>query len=195
MANAEPQRGESNAGEPKYRFGIGDKEHILTYQQAFSYGHTLLEAGHLEKAVSIFKMLAKVSHKGPRAKIMLARCQAGLAHFAACQEVLDAVFEGAERPIAEELQNAFVFYKIGMHTEAIRSLAALANKYHSLPTLCLVLGDMFHADGKTEKAELCWRLAIKRDRLSGEVALTARKQIAKLTKPRSASRPQTDRSG
>lgn len=175
------------AKEPTYLFRL-DKEYRLTYQQAFSSGHTLMNGGHFATAAKIFSRLVKIPGRGPRAKIMLSRCAVGLDKYAVCQEILKVAFEDEDQSIIEELQGAFVYHRMGMHDDAIREMTNVVQEYKNLPTACLLLGDMLAAQGRAKKAAYCWELAIQRDRPKGAVAQAARKQLAKLQTPQPAKR-------
>ncbi len=170
----------NNRRETLYSFRLGDQKLSLNYARAFALGDSLFSAGRLKEAAVVFKVLSRRSDRGPRAKIMLAQCEAGLKHFEACSEILEATFEGENQPIAEELHTAFVFHKLGFRDDAIRALSSMALKFESLPTLCLVLGDLFAEHGNRKKAAACWRLAIKRDLLQGGVAISARRRLKSL---------------
>lgn len=161
---------------------IGGQRHELTYEQAFAFGHSLIQGGHVAEADKIFRELAKVVDRGPRARIMLARCRAELEDFETCEKILQFLFKGEDEPVAEELQAAFVFHKIGMRSDAIRAMAKVVEGFQNLPTACLLLGDLFASAGKVEKATYCWNLAIQRDRKGGAVSLTASRQLAGLKK-------------
>lgn len=168
----------------RYQFHFDDKQYRLTYEQAFSFGHTLMQGGHFETAAQIFAKLAKVPDRGPRAKIMLSRCAVGMDKYAVCQEILKIAFKGEDHAVIEMLQAAFVYHKLGMQTDAIREMTKVIQKYKNVPTACLLLGDMFAAEGMPRKATYCWNLAIERDRPGGGVALSARKQLDALKTPR-----------
>jgi tetratricopeptide (TPR) repeat protein len=160
----------------------GDKQKELSYEQAFSLGYSLLKAGRYEQAQGIFTVLTHVRGHGPRAKIMLARCKAEFDGFKACAEILHAAFEGEDGPVAEEFQAAFVFHAMGLREDAIREIVKVVNEHPDLPTACLFLGDLFREAGKLDKAAQCWKLAIKRDRRGGGVAVAARKALKQLAK-------------
>lgn len=162
----------------------GSKKSALTYQDVFSLGHSFFIAGKYQLARDVFAQLAKVRGRGPRAKIMLARCKAELESFEACSEVLQSIFDGEEGAIAEDLQGAFVFHTLGLNTEAIRETVKVVKQYPDFPTAFLYLGDLYLEKGNRDKAEYCWKLAVKRDRKGGAVAASARRQIAKLKKLR-----------
>ncbi|HTQ40399.1 MAG TPA: hypothetical protein VMJ32_15345 [Pirellulales bacterium] len=160
-----------------YTFEVRDKKLTLDFPRAFALGDALFEAGRLHEARHIFETLAKTTDRGPRAKIMLAQCEASLEHFAACSEILEAAFSGESKPVAEELHTAFVFHKVGFRDDAIRATSKLAIKFEGVPTLCLVLGDLFAENGNLEKAKKCWKLAVKRDLLRGGVAISANRRL------------------
>ncbi len=167
----------SNSIPATYTFDVSGKKLKLDFSHAFALGDVLLAGNHLTAAKSVFESLAKVNDRGPRARIMLARCQAGLNNFTACSATLEAAFDGEKEPIAEDLHSALVFLKLGFRDDAIRALGKLAMRFESLPTICLLLGDLFVKQGDTEKATTCWKMALKRDRLRGGVALAARRRL------------------
>jgi predicted Zn-dependent protease len=152
----------------------------MTYQEAFAFGHSCLKAKKYDAASLIFETLLQDQSGDRRTKILLARSEAGRDHFEACHDLLQTVFEGENDPIAEDLHNVFVFYKMGMLSEAINELAEIVRSHPSLPTACLILGDAFAAAGKHDKAVACWKLAIKRDEEGGAVATAAKKQIQRV---------------
>jgi len=161
---------------------MGRKKRRLTYEAAFSFGHSLMEAGHYDLALQVFSTLATVPNRGPRAQVMEARCRAELDDFETCKEILENVFDGEDQPIAEELQSAFVHYKLGMTREAMLALRKVVKEHTDLPTACLFLGDLFQEAGSWEKAAYCWKLAVQRDRRGGAVAKAARGQLRRLVK-------------
>ena len=160
-----------------YTFEVNGRKLTLDFPHAFALGDVLLAGNHLAAAKSVFESLAKVADRGPRARIMLARCQAGLNNFTACSATLEAAFDGEKEPIAEDLHSALVFLKLGFRDDAIRALGKIAMRFKSLPTICLLLGDLFVKQGDNEKAIACWKMAFKRDRLRGGVALAAGRRL------------------
>ena len=132
---------------------------------------------------------------GPRAQIMLARCEAAKSSFAGCREALATVFHGERQTVADELKGAFVFCSLGMRADALRTILELASCYPEYPTNCLLLGDIFRADGNAAKAKKCWQLAVKRDRLRGALAMAAKRQLERLAKRRPKSVPESDARG
>jgi thioredoxin-like negative regulator of GroEL len=160
----------------------GHNKQELTFDQVFSLGHSFFHAGDYQPAHDLFAVLSRIRGRGPRAKIMLARCKAELDSFEKCEEILHTIFRGEQEPIAEEFQAAFVFHTMGLREEAIRELVKLVKEYPDLPSACLFLGDLFQHAGKPDKAAYCWKLAVRRDCSGGAIATTAKKQLARLAK-------------
>jgi hypothetical protein len=69
-----------------------------------------------------------------------------------------------------------------MRWDAARELVGVVNERTDLPSLCLLMGDLFASLGKTRKAILCWQLAMKRDMNGGLVANAAKEELVKLVK-------------
>ena len=158
-----------------------DKKKIeLTFQQAFSFGHSYLQAGHYHQAEDVFSALAEINGRGP--KIMLARCKAEVEGFDACNDILHAIFAGENEPIAGKLQGAFVFHTMCMRDDAIREMVEFVQRHPDFPIAFLYLGDLYLENGDYNKAAHCWKLAVKQDRRGGAVAVAARKQLAQLVK-------------
>jgi thioredoxin-like negative regulator of GroEL len=158
----------------------GTQKAELSFQQVFSLGHSLFQSGHYARAQDVFAVLGRVRGRGPRAKIMLARCKAEIESFEACSQILQTIFEGEQEPIAEELQGAFVFHTMGMQNDAIREMVKAVREYPDFPTALLCLGDLYLEKGDHAKATYCWKLAIKRDRNGGAIAVSAQKQLKRL---------------
>ena len=159
----------------------GRKKAELTYEEVFVLGHSLFQTGKYGLARDVFGGLAKIGGRGPRAKIMLARCKAEIESFDTCNEILQGIFEGADSAVAEELQGAFVFHTMGMQDDAIREMVKVVKEYPDFPTAFLYLGDLYLEKGNDARAAYCWKIAVKRDRKGGAVAVAARKQLAKLS--------------
>jgi tetratricopeptide (TPR) repeat protein len=174
--------------EAKITFRVAGKDHTVSYAQALAYAHVLLTEEEHESAKAVLDALKRIRSRDRQVNMMLARCEAGLDNYDACKEILEAVFTGEDKPIAQELQNAFVYWNLGLTAGAIRDIATVVKRHRDLPTACLFLGDLFAQAKKLEKALQCWKLAIKRDRRGGAVAKTARKQIQILTKRRQKKR-------
>lgn len=167
----------------------GTKQAAMTYEQVFSLGHSFYQSGHYQLAHDIFAFLARVRGRGPRGKLMLARCKAEIKSFAACNEILEDIFQGEDQSIIDELQSAFVFHTMGMRDEAIADLAKAVKEHPDFPSALLFLGDLFLEADNQKKAAYCWKLAAKRDRKGGAIAVTARKQLKKLQRTTTNSKP------
>jgi hypothetical protein len=118
---------------------------------------------------------------------MQAFCEAAASHYDRCSKPLAAMFENENQALASDLHNAFISYHVGIRQDAINCLAKLVNRNRELPTLCLLLGDMFRAMEKTDLARRCWSLAVKRDWPNGAVALVAAQRLHKLATSRAIS--------
>jgi tetratricopeptide (TPR) repeat protein len=166
----------------KLELNIGSKVQAVSYEQAFSLAFTLIDEKRYEHAARLFERLQQFADRGPEAFIMQAFCEAAALHFDTCSKPLAATFDGENRSLAAELHNAFISYHVGIRQDAITALAELVNRNRDLPTLCLLLGDMLRAMGKTDQARKCWSLAIKRDLPNGSVAIVAARHIQSLAK-------------
>jgi hypothetical protein len=195
MSSATKQIKVSAGPDGKLLVQRGTKKAAMTYEQVFSLGHSFFQAGHYQLAHDIFAFLARVRGRGPRGKLMLARCKAEIKSFAACNEILEDIFEGEDQSVIDELQSAFVFHTMGMRDEAIAELVKVVKEHPDFPSALLFLGDLFLEAGNQEKAVYCWKLAGKRDRKGGAIAVTARKQLKKLParKGRQSPRPSSAR--
>jgi tetratricopeptide (TPR) repeat protein len=182
MAKAKRKKPAASKKPRTFKVRLDSGDHKLTFDQAFSIGHTLVKGKHYQKALQLFKVLDKAWPNDQRVKVMLARCQAGLEHYEACKQLLESAFDDSDSSPVEELQAAFVYRRLGMIDAAIRELIGLVKEHSDLPTACLALGDMFAAAGKPDKAAICWEVAIKRDTRNGPVAKAAYKQLRELKK-------------
>lgn len=160
---------------------IGRKVHRLAYVQAFALACSMLKQGHVEDAAILFERLAAFKDQGPRAFIMQAFCLAAGLHFDQCSKPLAEVFNGDRQPIAADLHNAFVSYHVGIRQDALTTMIELVNKYRDLPTLCLLLGNMFETGGESAMARKCWSLAIYRDHPGGSIAAVAASHLNRVT--------------
>jgi hypothetical protein len=162
---------------PLIEFRLDEKDYRLTYEQAFAFAYALFKQGHIEIAAKLFQRLESVEDRGPRAFIMQAFCEAAALHFDECSKPLVQVFEGEDKSLAADLHNAFISYHVGIREEALNAMIDLVNKHRNLPTLCLLLGDMFRTAGQFEMARKCWRLAIQRDTPNGAIAAVAARYL------------------
>jgi uncharacterized protein HemY len=167
--------------DPVFTVRIGDQTHRWTYQQAFARAHLLITQKDYASAETILKELIEFKGRGPRAHILLAICKAGQSDYKGSRSVLDSAFQDDDTSLlAVELQDVIVNARMGFKDDAMEELVQLVNEHKEYPTLCLWLGDMLQASDKLEKAKQCFKLAIKRDRPGGAVALAAHQQLRKL---------------
>ena len=167
---------------PKVRLLMGGKKYALSYEQAAWLGYKLLETERYEAAEKVFLAISEVHGRDRLMKLFIARCEAGLDHYAACKGVLDDVFGEMAPEVAEKLQSAFVFENLGVLNQAIGRVAEVAKERPDLPAVCLFLGEWLAAGGEQDRALDCWRLAIKRDASKGTVGQMAPRQIRRLLK-------------
>lgn len=156
---------------------MGGRVRTVSYEQAFVLAFALIDQKQYEHAARLFERLEKFPDRGPRAFIMQAFCEAAASRFDSCSQPLAATFQGDSQSLAAELHSAFISYHVGIRQEAITALAEIVNRNRELPTVCLLLGDMFQANGKAELARNCWSLAIKRDWPNGSVAIVAARRM------------------
>jgi hypothetical protein len=159
---------------------VGGKVQVMSYEQAFLLACTLIDQKQFENAARLFERLQAFTDRGPRAFIMQAFCEAAALHFDNCSKPLAATFDGENQSLAADLHNAFISYHVGIRQDAITSLADLVNRHRDLPTICLLLGDMFRGMGKPGMARKCWTLAVKRDWPNGAVAIVAARHMQSL---------------
>ena len=136
----------------------------------------LAQRGQFRQAKSVFDRIVTETGRGPRARIMLARCQSAMGEYDACSKTLESAF-GDEESIASDLHSALVYLTLGFREDAIQGLLELAKRNTSLPTVCLVLGDAFAKQGDLKRAKACWKMAIARDKLKGGVAIAANRRL------------------
>jgi hypothetical protein len=163
------------------------KHRNVSYEQAFVLACTLLERGEMESAARLFERLETYTDRGPRAAVMHAFCEAAALHFDSCSKPLISAFD-TKKSIAGDLHNAFVSYHVGIRQDALSAMAELVNQHRDLPTLCLLLGNMFQAGGEIAMARKCWSMAIKRDYPNGAVALAADRKLRSTEGPNRSSR-------
>jgi hypothetical protein len=156
---------------------IGGTTRVATYEQVFELAFALIDRKEFASAAQLFEQLEQFHDRGPRAYIMHAYCEAASLQFDRCSKPLAAAFDGEKQLLASELHNAFISYHVGIRQDAINALVRLVNGDRDLPTLCLLLGDMFRATGHSKLARKCWSLAIQRDWPNGAVAIVAQRHL------------------
>ena len=93
---------------------------------------------------------------------------------------LNLSFPEEKRPVADRLHDAFAYHGLGVKTDTLQELISLSNEYKDLPTVCLILGDIFAEVKNLRQAALCWKLAVQRDGKEGIVAQAAREVLRRL---------------
>jgi tetratricopeptide (TPR) repeat protein len=160
----------------KFTFSFQGKVYKFDFARAFLFGDALLSSGQFHAARYVFEVLGREAGHGPRAKIMLACCEAKLKHFAECASIIGMTFDDSGAG-AEDLHSALVYQSIGMRADAIAALHKLAERFSNLPTLSLLLGDDLARSGDFDRARKAWNAAIKKDRPNGEVAIAAKRRL------------------
>jgi tetratricopeptide (TPR) repeat protein len=164
----------------RLRLKMGGQTRDVSYEQAFVLGHELFRNRKFAQAAAVFEKLTAVPQRGVRAHVMLAICRAGLSDYQAAFAVLKQAFVGNNDVLGSALYEVIIQSRMGFKEVARQQLAQLANDHHELPTLCLWLGDMLEAGHQVEKAVECWKLAVRRDRRGGGVALAASQQLRRM---------------
>ncbi len=159
---------------------FGGTVRAVTYEQAFVLAFALIDQKEFENTAQLFERLQKFTDHGLRAFIMQAFCEAAALHFDRCSKPLATTFDGNNQSLVTDLRNVFISYHAGIPQDAIYRLTELVNRNRELPTICLILGDMFRTMGKDDLAQKCWSLAVKRDWPNGAVALVAAQHLHKL---------------
>lgn len=159
---------------------LGPRTYSLSLSKAFSIAHEFIRRKQYKAASQVCRALVQSRHLGPRAVIMLARCKAGLNSYSSCNKLLRTLFTAEDSPVAERLHTAFVYHHLGLRADAIRELTQVAHDRPDLPTVCLLLGDLYAAAGRKDRAMHCWQLAVQRDHHGGAVAHEARRGLSTL---------------
>lgn len=110
--------------------------------------------------------------------VLLAYCKATARDYQASNRLLCQQLSEQHRTKADQLQAALVYLTLGMWKDAAEEFFMLVRACPHLPVICLLLGDVLAYQGQRTKALLCWRLAVKRDRDDGLVAVVARQMLS-----------------
>ncbi len=158
-----------------FTFRFHEKTYSFDFPNAFLFGDSLARAGNIHAARFVFAALAKVGGRGPRAKIMLARCEANLHNYSECASIVGTAFDTTVP--ADDLHTALVYQSIGFRTDAIAALSKLATQLKDAPTISLLLGDEFAKCGDHANARRAWSNALHHDDAKGGVALAAAQRL------------------
>lgn len=150
----------------------------LTFEQLFATGHRLWMRKDYETARSVFTELMQASDRGPRAAIFLAHCHAMLGDYGSCSATLNRALPKDEYgDVATRLHDAFVFWKVGLFVDVRKELSTMTERWPSLPSLSLILGDLFLMTGAMRRSKQFLLQAIRNDRQAGGVALAAESSL------------------
>ncbi|MCC6123486.1 MAG: hypothetical protein IT426_00840 [Pirellulales bacterium] len=166
--------------ESRIRLRIGERSYLLDPQRAFVFAHNLILKKEYENAATVLKAVVASNVEHPRPAILLAYCKAALKDYAASHDLLELSLPEDKRPVADRLHDAFAYHGLGVRTDTLQELVSLANEYKDMPTVCLILGDIFAEAQKMRQAALCWKLAVQRDGKEGAVAQAARDVLGRL---------------
>jgi hypothetical protein len=180
MIRASSDPTQSATSGPRLKLRIGSSTYSLGRENAVSLAHALIKAKKYDLAARICETILGWNANAPEPAILLACCKAGLKNYAACNRILQSVFTGEKKHLAEHLQAALVYHTLGMTPDAEGELIAVADEAPDLPMIWLLLGDEYAAVGDQRKARLCWQVAIDRDIRGGPIALAAKHQLAQV---------------
>jgi hypothetical protein len=166
--------------ESRIRLLVGERSYLLDPQRAFVFAHTLILKKEYDKAATVLEAVVASKVEHPRPAILLAYCQAALKEYAASHDLLELSFPEDRRPVANRLHDAFAYHGLGVKRDTLQELISLSNEYKDLPTVCLILGDLFAEVKNLRQASLCWKLAVQRDGKEGIVAQAAREVLRRL---------------
>lgn len=130
------------ASENRVRIRLCGRTYQLGLQQAILFAFHLLRRKQCATAARVCQAALKLRGDSRQAAIMLARCQAGLKNYAACNQLLRGTFSRDGSSVAEQLHAAFIFCSLGMSREAARELTSAADKHPELPVIRLILADV-----------------------------------------------------
>lgn len=165
----------------------------VSFNDAFSFGHQLWRRGKVLESTLVFQRLQRLDSTCRPARFMLARGLARLGKFADCHQLLHETLGAEDSSLASKLHDAFVMRAVGHKRDAIRELAEIAKGHDDLPSICLILGDLWESLGDSRCAQAAWKLAAQRARGRGPVAHSAAFQMASTPQP--TARHEQDSSG
>jgi hypothetical protein len=166
--------------ESRIRLLVGERSYLLDPQRAFVFAHTLILKKEYDKAATVLQAVVASKVEHPRPAILLAYCKAALKDYAASHDLLELSFPEEKQLVADRLHDAFTYHGLGVKTDTLQELIKLSNDYKDLPTVCLILGDIFAEVKNLHQAALCWKLAMQRDGKEGIVAQAAREVLRRL---------------
>jgi len=170
----------TNPGHHEIELVLEGRRRKLSFDQAFAIGHQLWRRDKPLDSEQVFqKLFLHDSHCRP-VRLLFARGLAKLREFHKCHQLLQETFPEDQAALAARLHDAFVMRSLGDLKDAIRDLAVIAQERQDLPTVCLILGDLWERSGDINRAVGLWRMAARRANGRGPIAYSARHQIASL---------------
>lgn len=160
-----------------YRVNVGGRQLTMSYQEMFRAGYRLLLAEDFSEAIRVFNLLSSAVDRGPRARILLAFCQAQVRDYTACSQTLNEAFESESTDLEARLHEAFVYWACGLHKDAREELERIIEEHPDLPTISLLLGDLLARAGNRKAPPRFWKMAAQNDRQDGAVGLIARREL------------------
>lgn len=166
----------------KLTIHLSGQTHHLSVERAFSLAHQLLCRGKLDAATSVLAWLEQTLPEDRRVKVLHARCEARLGHFAECSQLLNQGFVESSRwsDVPGPLHAALVYRATGLLPDARHELKELCSRHPELPSLWLLAGDLWLAVGRADKAQEAWNIAARHDYAPSLIATTARHRIQEL---------------
>lgn len=168
--------------QPKLTVNLSGKKHHLSVERAFSLAHQLVCHEKLDSATAVLEWLEQTLPNDRRVKVLHARCEARLGHFAECSQLLNQGFldSGPWKDVPGPLHAALVYRASGLLPDARQELKELCSRYPELPSLWLLAGDLWLAVGRPDKAQEAWSIAARHDHEPSLIATTAKHRIQEL---------------
>ena len=157
---------------------LDGKKYALSHEKALALALTWLEQKHPRQAAKLLARLAEYPENGPWCHIVRGFCEAAAKHWEDCREALGHAL--TENDAARQLHDIFVTYHLGFRRQAMLDMIDFVKVHRDLPSLCLLLGDMFVQKQDAKRARDCWSMAVRRDGSGGAVGSTARRRLLHL---------------
>lgn len=108
MIGIQAASSQSAADTPSFKLRIGTDAHTLGLEEALQLAHALLKARRYDFAVRICEVVLHCDANISQAAILLACCKAGLQEYAICNRILQAVCDGDDGHLAEQVETALL---------------------------------------------------------------------------------------
>lgn len=132
---------------------------------AFALAHQMLCRGKFEAADLLLNWLTGILPNDRRVIVLKARCAARQGRYEKCSQLLNTIpIEGAwSDDIVEQLHAAIIYRVAGLFADARNELRAICGAHPNLPSLWLMIGDLWLGVGRPDNAESAWRSAARFD--------------------------------